>query len=401
VQFGWIDNCNVVAMTITPTNLFGEFTVNMDTQEYLQQHKRILDNLAIAVFLVDARLCVQYLNPAAEMILGTGVRHALGKPIAEFIQDTGGDLITRITCAIETGHPFTQREVCMQRLSGGEIIIDCSATPMLVKREESITLLEISRVDRMVRISREEHLLSETQATQNMLRGLAHEIKNPLGGLRGAAQLLAGELMAPDLCEYTDVIISEADRLRKLVDRMLGPNINPVKKPLNVHNVLEHIRHLALAETPAGVEFKVDYDPSIPDIHADRDLLVQAVLNIVRNAVRAASENSAGLNDGRESGLVTLKTRILRQYTLGDVKHRLVVEISVTDNGAGIKEEIKPQIFFPMVSGNEEGTGLGLPISQNIINLHEGLIEFDSMPGHTQFRVLLPLDSKQAFNVKK
>jgi len=207
VQFGWIDNCNVVAMTITPTNLFGEFTVNMDTQEYLQQHKRILDNLAIAVFLVDASLCVKYLNPAAEMILGTGIRHALGKPLTDFLQDTDGELITRTMHAIETGHPFTQREVRMKRFGVDEIIIDCSATPMLVKGKESITLLEISQVDRMLRISREEHLLAETQATQNMLRGLAHEIKNPLGGLRGAAQLLAGELMVPDLCEYTDVII--------------------------------------------------------------------------------------------------------------------------------------------------------------------------------------------------
>jgi len=388
-------------MTITPTNLFGDFSVNTNTQEYLQQHKKILDNLALAVFLVDADLCIQYLNPAAEMIVGTGVRHASGKPLSEFIQDTDGELITRISNATETGHPFTQREVCMKRLGGNEIIIDCSATPMLTKGAANITLLEISQVDRMVRISREEHLLAETQATQNMLRGLAHEIKNPLGGLRGAAQLLAGELMEPFLCEYTDVIISEADRLRKLVDRMFGPNINPVKKPLNVHNVLEHIRHLALAETPAGVEFKVDYDPSIPDVHADRDLLVQAILNIVRNAVRAASTKPANNNDPKESGEVTLKTRVLRQYTLGDVKHRLVVEISVTDNGAGISEDIKPQIFFPMVSGSEDGTGLGLPISQNIINLHEGLIEFDSLPGHTQFRILLPLNSKQAFNIKQ
>ena len=267
---------------------------------------------------------------------------------------------------------------------------------MLTKGEESVCLLEISQVDRMVRFSREEHLLSETQATQNMLRGLAHEIKNPLGGLRGAAQLLAGELKDAYLTEYTDVIISEADRLRKLVDRMFGPNITPAKKQLNVHDVLEHIRHLALAETPTGVEFKIDYDPSIPNIHADRDLLVQAILNIVRNAVHAV-----GKSNNCDDGEVTLKTRVLRQYTLADVTHRLVVEISVTDNGPGIKEDLKPQIFFPMVSGSEEGTGLGLPISQNLVNLHSGLIEFDSMLGHTQFRVLLPLNGKDSFNLKK
>jgi two-component system nitrogen regulation sensor histidine kinase GlnL len=264
---------------------------------------------------------------------------------------------------------------------------------MISKDDDAVCLLEISPVDRMVRITREEHLLSETRATQNMLRGLAHEIKNPLGGLRGAAQLLAGELKEDYLREYTDVIINEADRLRKLVDRMFGPNIAPAKKALNVHNVLEHIRHLAMAETPTGIEFKVDYDPSIPDINADRDLLVQAILNIVRNAVRAASNSN-------NNGQVTLKTRVLRRYTIAEVMHRLVVEISVTDNGVGVKEDIKPQIFFPMVSGHENGTGLGLPISQNLVNLHGGLIEFDSEPGCTQFRVLLPLNSESRFNIK-
>lgn len=383
-------------MTKTPTNIFGEIPAFMESLVDINQHKKILDNLAFAVFLVDEDLCIKYLNPAAEEIVGTGVRHALSRPLTDFIQDTDDELINHIQDSIRNGHPITQREVCMKRLGGSELIIDCSVTPMLTKGEESLCLLEISKVDRMVRISREEHLLSETQATQNMLRGLAHEIKNPLGGLRGAAQLLAGELVEASLREYTDVIISEADRLRKLVDRMFGPNITPIKKPLNVHNVLEHIRHLALAETPTGVEFKVDYDPSIPEIHADRDLLVQAILNIVRNAVRAV------ISDVRnEKAAVQLKTRVLRQYTLADVMHRLVVEISVTDNGPGVSAELKPQIFFPMVSGNEEGTGLGLPISQNLINLHNGLIEFDSMPGHTQFRVLLPLNDEDRFNIKK
>ena len=374
-------------MTITPTNLFGEIQALMHAPEINYQPKNILDNLALAVFLVDENLCLKYLNPAGEEIVSTGVRHALNRPLTEFIQDTDGELFQHIQDSIQSGHPITQREVCMKRLGGSELTIDCSITPMHTKGEKPACLLEISQVDRMVRIIREEHLLAETQATQNMLRGLAHEIKNPLGGLRGAAQLLAGELADVVLCEYTDVIINEADRLRKLVDRMFGPNITPVKKQINVHHVLEHIRYLALAETPTGVEFKVDYDPSIPDIHADRDLLVQAILNIVRNAVHSVSTNSSNEN----IGCVTLKTRVLRQYTLGDVMHRLVVEISVTDNGPGILDNLKPQIFFPMVSGSEEGTGLGLPISQNLVNLHGGLIEFDSVPGHTQFRVMLPL----------
>ncbi len=386
-------------MTKTPTNIFGEIPRLMDAPGNNKAHKRILDNLALAIFLVDEDLRVQYLNPAAEEIVGTGVRHALNRPLTDFLQDTDGDFIKHIQNSIQRGHPITQREVCMKSLGRSNLTIDCSITPMHIKGEESICLLEISQVDRMVKISREEHLLSEMQATQNMLRGLAHEIKNPLGGLRGAAQLLAGELNDAGLHEYTDVIISEADRLRKLVDRMFGPNITPTKKPINIHHVLEHIRHLALAETPTGIEFKVDYDPSIPDIHADRDLLVQAILNIVRNAVRSVIKDSRNDGTAKDNGLVTLKTRVLRQYTMADVMHRLVVEISITDNGPGIKEQLKSQIFFPMVSGSQDGTGLGLPISQNLVNLHNGLIEFDSVPGHTEFRVLLPLNTEQSFNV--
>lgn len=401
VQVSWIDNCKQLVMTNTPTNIFGEISAYMDALENKKEHKRILDSLALAVFLLDKDLFVQYLNPAAEEIVCTGVRHALNRLLTDFIQDTDGELIQHIKDSIERGHPITQREVCIKRMGGSDITIDCSITPMLTKDKGTICMLEIYQVDRMVKISREENLLSEMQATQSMLRGLAHEIKNPLGGLRGAAQLLAGELSDASLREYTDVIISEADRLHKLVDRMFGPNIIPAKKQLNIHHVMEHIRHLALAETPTGIEFKVDYDPSIPDIYADRDLLVQAILNVVRNAVRSVIGNVSNENSTKESGRVNLKTRILRQYTLGDVMHRLVVEISITDNGPGIKEELKSQIFFPMVSGNEDGTGLGLPISQNLINLHDGLIEFDSVPGNTEFRVLLPVNSAQCFNIKK
>ena len=355
----------------------------------IMEYKAVVENLTLAVYLLDEQLRLNYLNSAGEELLGTGVRHAYNRPLTDFVQDIdGGEFITHIEKSIRTGHPITEREICIKRTGGNEITIDCSITPLITKGSPAACLLEVTQVDRMLRIAREEHLLSEGQATQNMLRGLAHEIKNPLGGLRGAAQLLSGELSDDSLREYTDVIINEADRLRKLVDRMLGPSINPVKKELNIHDVLEHIRHLSIAETPGGISFKTDYDPSIPDMHADRDLLVQAILNLVRNAVRAVGVN----------GNVILKTRILRQFTVGDVCHRLVVEISIIDDGPGISEELKPQIFFPMVSGDEHGTGLGLPIAQNLINIHDGLIEFDSVPGHTEFRVLLPLngDNKSA-----
>ena len=374
-------------MTTVLNNVFGE----LSTVTYAMEHKNIIDNLTLAIFLLDEDLCMSYVNPAAEELLGTGVRHVLHRPLTDFIRDIDGGLISRIRNSLDTGHPFTEREIRIKRLGNGEMTINCAITPMLSKEKRAECLLEITQVDHQLRISREEHLLFESHATRNMLRGLAHEIKNPLGGLRGAAQLLAGELNDQDLHEYTNVIISEADRLRKLVDRMLGPKIAPVKKEINIHNVLEHIRHLALAETSTGITFHTDYDPSIPSINADRDLLVQAILNIVRNAISAVDDN----------GEVTVKTRVLRQYTLGDTCHRLVVQISIIDNGSGISEELQPQIFFPMVSGNADGTGLGLPISQNLINLHGGLIEFDSVPGYTEFRVLLPLDGENNFKVKE
>lgn len=388
MYLGWIESCTKSAMTTAISNVFSEvFTVVPADMEY----KKVIDNLTLAILLVDEDLRLSYLNPAAEELLGTGIRHALHHQLTDFIQDIDGEFIPHIQQSIQTGHPITEREVCLKRLGSGEMTIDCSITPLFTKGEKTECLLEITQVDRMLRIAREEHLLLESQATQSMLRGLAHEIKNPLGGLRGAAQLLAGELTEQGLGEYTDVIISEADRLRTLVDRMLGPNIAPVKQEINIHDVLEHIRHLAIAETPSGITFKTDYDPSIPNMQADRDLLVQAILNIVRNAVCAVDL----------SGDVTVKTRVLRQYTLGDTHHRLVVQISIIDSGTGISEELKPKIFFPMVSGNAQGTGLGLPIAQNLINLHGGLIEFDSIPGHTEFRVLLPLNGADYFTKVK
>lgn len=371
-------------MTRAISNIFGEIPEVLHAME----HKKLIDNLTVAIFLVDESMNLLFINPAAEEILGTGVRHARHRPLNEFIENSEEGFIKHIQQCIKLSHPITVREVSVKRVVGSDMTINCAMTPMQSEDEKNVCLLEITQVDRLLRITREEHLLLEGQATRNMLRGLAHEIKNPLGGLRGAAQLLAGELHDESLHEYTDVIIREADRLRKLVDRMLGPNIAPVKKAVNIHDVLEHIRHLSIAETPTGINFQTDYDPSIPQLNADHDLLVQAILNVVRNAVFALDGN----------GRVTLKTRVLRNFTIGETCNRLVVQISVIDNGLGIAPELQPQVFFPMISGSQDGTGLGLSISQNLIHAHSGLIEFDSAPGHTEFRILLPLNGTHNFN---
>jgi two-component system nitrogen regulation sensor histidine kinase GlnL len=215
-----------------------------------------------------------------------------------------------------------------------------------------------------------------------MLRGLAHEIKNPLGGLRGAAQLLARELPTKELKEYTGVIISEADRLQKLVNRILGPNKMPKKEPVSIHEVLEHVRSLLLAEAPEGIRIQRDYDPSIPDINADRDQLIQALLNIMRNAVEAMHGD----------GDIKLRTRVIRKFTIGQKQQNLVAQIQVIDNGPGIPQEILEQIFFPMVTSRAEGTGLGLAIAQSLIQQHNGIIECKSKPGRTEFSIYIPIE---------
>jgi two-component system nitrogen regulation sensor histidine kinase GlnL len=244
-------------------------------------------------------------------------------------------------------------------------------------------------VDRIRRINREEGFINSAETTQALIRGLAHEIKNPLGGLRGAAQLLEKELPEPALEEYTRIIIEESDRLRALVDRMLGPHQQPKLASLNVHEVLEHIRMLLQAEAGEDVAFERDYDPSLPQMLGDRSQLIQAILNIVRNAVQATRQNEG-------DRIITLRTRAQRQFTIGPRRHRLVARIDIADNGPGIDAEIRDSIFFPMVSGRPEGSGLGLAISQAIISRHKGLIECQSEPGNTEFSIYLPLESDHA-----
>ncbi len=215
-----------------------------------------------------------------------------------------------------------------------------------------------------------------------MVRGLAHEIKNPLGGLRGAAQLLQAELGSEELREYTQIIIQEADRLQELVNRMLGPNRRPSYAPINIHHVLERVRTLVLAETGERITIRRDYDPSIPELSGDSDQLIQAVLNIVRNAVRALGD----------TGTVTLRTRIQRQLTIGHGRHRLAAQIDIIDNGPGIPPEIAETLFLPMVTAGTGGMGLGLSIAQSLINQHQGLIECNSRDGETTFTIFLPLE---------
>ncbi|VAX10443.1 Nitrogen regulation protein NtrB [hydrothermal vent metagenome] len=346
----------------------------------------ILENLSTVVLLFDEELCLQYINPAGEMMFAASVRNLVGQKVNNLIQSPNRDLIAGFEQAVSMGTTFTERAIRLRMLDEREITVDCTVLPLVDSRRESGILVELQQLDRQLRISREEHLISQHHAARDLIRGLAHEIKNPLGGLRGAAQLLEHELPDPALQEYTQVIIDEADRLQTLVNRMLGPNKLPKYREVNIHQVLDRVRSLVQAESGGRTKLALDFDPSIPDLYGDFDQLIQAILNIVRNAARAASDD----------GLVTLRTRILRQFSIGNDRHKLVVQIEVVDNGPGISADMLQKIFYPMVSASEEGMGLGLSIAQSLISQHGGLIECNSKPGETVFTVLLPLENPNA-----
>lgn len=341
----------------------------------------VLENMTTAVLLLDDELRLLYINSACEAMLDISARRVQGKRISQLVP---GLNLARddLKQALHNGHPFSEREITLELPSRRQITLDCMVTPLSEAQSNYGLLIELQQLDRQKRISREENLIAQQSASQSLIRGLAHEIKNPLGGLRGAAQLLERELPDPELTEFTKIIIGEADRLQNLVNRMLGSHKMPNFKRINIHEVLERVRSLLLAETPNKIAIKRDYDPSMPLIHGDLDQLIQAVLNIARNAVQAL--------DGQ--GTIYLRTRILRQFTIGPRRYRLVAKIDIEDNGPGIPSPILEQIFYPMVSGRAEGTGLGLSIAQTLINQHGGLIECDSQPGSTLFTLLLPLE---------
>ncbi|MDX1593507.1 MAG: nitrogen regulation protein NR(II) [Gammaproteobacteria bacterium] len=344
-------------------------------------HKRILDNLSNAVLVLDRDLSVSYINPAGEMLLGVSARQARGQQACELLH-LEARLDESLRIARDGGHPFTEREVEMSLRPELVVTVDFSVTPFLDATRDAALLLELQHLDRHIRISREEHLLAQQHATRALIRGLAHEVKNPLGGLRGAAQLLERRLDDDELREYTQVIIGEADRLQVLVDRMLGPAKLPRHEMLNIHEVLERVRQLVEAESSITID--ADYDPSIPGLVADRDQLIQALLNIIRNAVQSIGEE----------GHVAVRSRCHRQFTIGQQRHRLVIGIDVVDDGPGIPAEMIENIFYPMVSGRAGGSGLGLSIAQELIHRHGGLIECKSRPGQTVFRILLPLEGE-------
>lgn len=341
----------------------------------------VLESTTTGVIAVDYNLSVGCINPAAENIFGVSEGHALGELLHIAVPHFSAHM-GRLRDAIATTSGFIERELEMRRGSDRPITVDLIVTPVIFGKQQGL-VMEATQLDRHMRISRDEWLAAQFDAGRQLVRGLAHEIKNPLGGIRGAAQLLEHEFPDSLHREYTRVIIREADRLQNLVDRMLGPNRMPVRDSLNVHAMLEHVRHLIEAEAGEWLQIDRDYDPSIPDLHADREQLVQAVLNIARNAMQALEEQS--------SPTLMLRTRIRRQHTISGVLHKMVVQIDIEDNGPGIPAPLIEKIFYPMVTTRASGSGLGLPIAQYLVHGHDGLIECHSRPGSTTFSIYLPL----------
>jgi len=346
----------------------------------------LLEHLSVSVIVLDKRLELQFMNTAAENLTATSLHQAKGNSIASLFKITE-DWQEELRQVLLNTMPFTRRQIDLVLVNSNKhVTVDYSVTEFVSEGQQHL-LLEIQPVDRLLRISREEALVSSEQTSRNLVRGLSHEIKNPLGGIRGAAQLLERELQSDELKDYTNVIIEESDRLRNLVDRMLGSNKPLQIEEMNIHEVLERVASLVGAEVGGDLRILRDYDPSIPDVMIDREQMIQAMLNIVRNAMQALQQSDI------KNKTITLRTRIQRNFTIGKTQHRLLCRIDVMDNGPGICEEILGDIFYPMISGRAEGTGLGLSISRTVVVQHKGLIECESTAGNTVFSIYLPLSS--------
>jgi len=350
----------------------------------------IIDNLHSAVIVVGEHLQIICMNPAAEMLFHISNNRAANKNVRELIINEH-EFYDRLERSLISHHPYTVYDDHLHVHNHQIIDVDYSVSPLQYLPEGKFLLLEFIRLKTKQKLSHEESILSQYEASKSLLRGLAHEIKNPLGGIRGAAQLLERELQNDSDKQFTQIIINETDRLKNLLDRMVGPKDIPTKTDINIHKILEHVRQLVLAENN-NVEFSADYDPSVPELHADEAMMIQVILNITRNAVTAIATNNT-------QGKIKFKTRAQRNCKISNQTHALVARIDIEDNGSGVSEELQEKIFMPMITGHAEGTGLGLSIAQSLVQQHNGLIEFTSQPDRTIFTILLPITVHNGANI--
>ena len=342
---------------------------------------RIFDHIATAVLLFDENLRLVSINSSGESLLLVSSKRLLGKTPKKIWPNT-----SFFTDAIKKSFQYAstriERGIEMQLINQNSIKVDCIFTPLVIGDETKEILVELVCADAFVRVMQEFNQQAVQKAAKESIQGIAHEIKNPLGGIRGAAQLMEKELDDKSLFEYTKIIINESDRLRNFVDRMMVANTHPVKSETNIHEIVEYVVSIIRAESTRKLDIQKDYDPSIPSIHADREQLIQAVLNLLRNAVQATTEDES----------ILLRTRIQRQMTIQNKLNRLAVRLDIIDNGPGIPAEIESGAFYPMVTGHAEGTGLGLSIAQQLIQSHGGTINYERKENNTCFSILFPIE---------
>jgi two-component system nitrogen regulation sensor histidine kinase GlnL len=340
-----------------------------------------LELLSTAVLLLDENLHVTYANPAAETLFAHGRKHLIGTPIDRALP-ASAEFLERLHQAVDNEAGFNENDLVLD-VGGDPMHLHCVVSP--AETAHAALVLEMRELDQQIKIERESRILEQQEANRELIRNLAHEIKNPLGGIRGAAQLLERELGDPEQREFTQVIVKEVDRLQSLLNRLLTPSRLPRVEALNIHEVLERVRTLLLAEFP-GVEIKRDYDTSLPDLEGDKEQLIQAILNVARNAMQAM--------EGR--GEIRMFTRIARQVTIARQRFRHAIAVAIEDDGPGVPAGLAERIFYPLVTGRPGGTGLGLSLAQSFVSQHQGLIEFESVPGRTRFTILLPVRERNA-----
>ena len=349
------------------------------------------DLLATSVFLLDAHGHIEYANAAAEDLFGRSRKQLRGLEASRLYDDAAA-MQTSIEHAA-AGIFADARQ--LSSLRRGNESIEVTVTTVALSGQAWPVMIETREIEQLMVADRGQRLVEEIESQRELLRNLAHEVKYPLGGLRGAAQLLEAELPSPALAEYTQVIISEADRLQALVDRLIGPKRQPLNaKPVNIHEICERVCSLIQAEFRERVALLRDYDASAPDLLGDEARLMQSVLNVARNAAQELM-----LQETDDAAVpppqIILRTRVARQVMLAHRRHRLALVLSIIDNGPGVPEHIRDRIFHPLVTARPGGTGLGLSLAQDFVQQHGGLLEFESRPRHTEFRLILPMEQSQ------
>jgi len=352
----------------------------------MSKYAQIFDSLMTAIVVLDTKLNIKTINTAGELLMHTSKGKACTKPFKDLILGTES-IIPELRKALEYRQPFTRREIELQMPDQGSVTVDFTAN---VLESPKGLLIEIQPLNRLQNIDKDDQTLVRQETTRRLIKGLAHEVKNPLGGIKGAAQLLDKELPDSDLKEYTKIIVSEVERLSLLVDRMLGPNKLFGFKPTNIYKVFERVIQIMEAENPNRIHWDRDYDPSLPDLEADEDQLIQAILNIIQNACDATQNVS--------KPKISIRIRSARQFTIGAQRHKIVLKLEIIDNGVGKAPEMIERIFFPMITDKPSGSGLGLSITQTVLTQHQGSVQVKSKPGSTKFLIHLPFSQSRMFS---